>query len=142
MEYKVEASNKKVAVFLESLMPKIISDLGLTNSRRAVLVKVCKDIAEENEGSTQYIDFADCYLVLIKQPKRLTVSSLLATALTLSHEMVHVRQLAKGMLKILPNDARIWCGKKYSKKTKYLDMPWELDAFARQEIILRRAIEI
>jgi len=55
--------------------------------------------------------------------------------------MVHVKQLAKGTLKPLGSGVNIWAGKKYSKKTKYLDMPWELDAFARQEIILRRAIE-
>jgi hypothetical protein len=142
MEYKVEASSKKVVEFLDSLMPKIIAELGLTNSRKAVLIKVSKDITDGMEGSTQYIDFADCYLVAIKPPKRLNASGLLETALTLSHEMVHVRQLAKGILKFLPNQQRMWRGKKYSKNTKYLDMPWELDAFARQEIILRRAIEI
>jgi hypothetical protein len=32
-------------------------------------------------------------------------------------------------------------GRRYTKKTRYLDQPWEQDAFARQEIIVRRAIE-
>jgi hypothetical protein len=80
-------------------------------------------------------------LVLIKPAKRLTKTSLINMATTLAHEMVHVRQLAKGMLKYLPNESKIWMGKRYTKKTKYLDQPWELDAFARQEIILRKAIE-
>jgi hypothetical protein len=62
-------------------------------------------------------------------------------ATTLAHEMVHVKQLAKGQMRFLPNEARIWKGKKYTKKTKYLDMPWELDAFSKQEILLRRAID-
>ena len=61
---------------------------------------------------------------------------------TLAHEMVHVRQLAKGLMKFLPNQARIWKGKRYSNKTHYLDQPWELDAFARQEIVFRKAIEL
>jgi hypothetical protein len=48
--------------------------------------------------------------------------------------------MAKGFLKS-KNGYNYWCGKKYSKRTKYLDMPWEQDAFGRQEIIFRKAIE-
>ena len=141
MEYKVEASSAKVQKFLDAIMPSIIEQVGLTKSRKAVLVKVTDDIQEGMEGATLNMEFADCYLVLIKPTKRVTKISLLNMALTLAHEMVHVRQLAKGIMKFLPNNERVWMGKRYSKKTKYLDMPWELDAFARQEIVLRKAIE-
>jgi len=79
--------------------------------------------------------------VLIKQPRRLTKFSLINMATTLAHEMVHVRQLAKGQLKYLPREAKLWMGRRYTSKTRYLDQPWEQDAFARQEIIVRRAIE-
>jgi len=141
MEFAVEARNAKVQEFLATLMPSVIEQLGLAKSRRAVLVKVTNDNLEGMEGATLYIEMADCYLVLIKPAKRLTKNSLLNMATTLAHEMVHVRQLAKGMLKYLPNESKLWMGKRYTKKTKYLDQPWELDAFARQEIILRKAIE-
>jgi hypothetical protein len=53
--------------------------------------------------------------------------------------MVHVRQMAKGKFKSLPN-GNTWNGKLYTKKTKYLDQPWEQDAFAKQELVFRRAI--
>jgi hypothetical protein len=55
--------------------------------------------------------------------------------------MVHVKQMAKGTLKSTKNGTTIWAGKKYSKKTEYLSMPWEIEAFSRQELILRRAFE-
>jgi len=141
MEYQVEANSTKVQKFLDAIMPSIIEQLGLTNSRKAVLVKVTNDQLDGMEGATLNMEFADCYLVLIKPAQRITKISLLNMALTLAHEMVHVRQLAKGMMKFLPNNERVWMGKRYSKKTKYLDMPWELDAFAKQEIVLRKAIE-
>lgn len=141
MEYLVESSNLKSKKFLNALMPSMIEQLGLANSRRAVLVSITDDIDEGMEGATMNIEVADCYLVLIRQPKRITKTSLLNMAGTLAHEMVHVRQLAKGMMKFGPNQSRIWMGKRYTKKTKYLDQPWELDAFAKQEIILRRAID-
>jgi hypothetical protein len=142
MEYAVEASNKKSKALIESLMPSMIDQLGLSNSRKAVLVKVTNDMLDGMEGATLNMSFADCYLVLIKPVKRATRTGLLNMALTLAHEMVHVRQLAKGQMKFLPKNARLWMGKIYSKKTSYLDQPWELDAFARQEIVFRRAIEL
>jgi len=58
---------------------------------------------------------------------------------TLAHEMVHVRQMAKGILKSVAK-GQIWNGKLFTKKTKYLDQPWEQDAFAKQELVFRRAI--
>jgi 7-keto-8-aminopelargonate synthetase-like enzyme len=141
MEYKVEASNKKVQKYLESLMPKFINELGLTNSRRAVLVKVTGDTQDGMEGSTEYLQWADCYLVLIRPPARQTLASTIQLSTTLAHEMVHVRQMAKGILKVT-NKGTFWRGKKYTKSTPYLHLPWELDAFSRQEIVFRRAIEI
>ena len=142
MEYLVEATTPNVSKFLDSLMPSMIEQLGLTRSRRAVLIKVTDEIEDGMQGATLNIEIADCYLVLIKQPKRITKASLLEMGTTLAHEMVHVRQLAKGQMKFLPNQARIWMGKRYNKRTHYLDQPWELDAFARQEIVFRKAIEL
>jgi hypothetical protein len=142
MEYLVEATTPNVSKFLDSLMPSMIEQLGLTRSRRAVLIKVTDEIEDGMQGATLNIEIADCYLVLIKQPKRITKASLLEMGTTLAHEMVHVRQLAKGQMKFLPNQARIWMGKRYNKRTHYLDQPWELDAFARQEILFRKAIEL
>ena len=140
MEYLVEAANKKIQRYLETLMPKMIEELGLTNSRRAVLVKVTRDTQDAMEGSTQYIEFADCYLVLLRPPARQTLASTIALSTTLAHEMVHVRQMAKGILKVT-NKGTFWKGRKYTKSTPYLHLPWEVQAFGMQEIVFRRAIE-
>lgn len=141
MEYDVDADNPKIKKFLDSLMPSFIEQLGLVNSKRAVLVKVTKDLDDDFQGATMNIEVADCMMVLLKTPKRLTPITMMDMASTLAHEMVHVKQLAKGHMKFLPNEARIWKGKRYSKKTKYLDMPWEIEAFSKQELLLRRAID-
>jgi hypothetical protein len=140
MEHAFEGP-AKAREFLSSLMPSMLDQLALGRSRRALLVKITPDVPDGMEGATMYIDVADCYLVLIKQPRRLTKSSLINMATTLAHEMVHVRQLAKGQLKYLPREAKLWMGRRYTSKTSYLDQPWEQDAFARQEMLMRRAIE-
>jgi hypothetical protein len=135
LETKVEGSrrNKK---FIESMLPSMIKQLGLEKSNKAVLIRVADECQGNNQGLT--IDLSaqtGAYLVVIK-PKR----SLVELGLTLAHEMVHVRQLAKGMLK-QKRSGHTWLGKMYGKKTPYLDMPWEIEAFSKQELILRRAFE-
>jgi len=131
MEYVVEGSPKKVE-FVKAIMPSIIRQLGLTNSRKTVLVRIANEC--EGMGMTVPLHGLDSYVVVVKPMK------LKDLGITLTHEMVHVRQMAKGILKTV-NGVNYWRGKKYTKRTKYLDQPWEQDAFARQEIIFRKAIE-
>ena len=135
MEYKVEGSrrNKK---FVEAILPSMISQLKLENCTKAVVIRIA-DECEDNHGITVDLSqLTGCYMVVIKPTRKLK-----DIGLTLAHEMVHVKQMAKGILKSTKNGTHIWAGKKYSKNTAYLSMPWEIEAFSRQELILRRAIE-
>jgi hypothetical protein len=135
MEFKVEGSrrNKK---FVEAILPSMISQLKLEKCTKAVVVRV-KDECDDNQGITVDLsDITGCYMVVIKPTRKLK-----DMGLTLAHEMVHVKQLAKGVLKNKNNGTNIWAGKQYGKKTAYLDMPWEIEAFSKQELILRRAFE-
>jgi hypothetical protein len=60
---------------------------------------------------------------------------------TLAHELTHVAQFAKGTLQLTPKGKR-WKGKFYGRRVPYLDQPWEIQAFSKQEIVMRRAIEL
>jgi hypothetical protein len=133
MEFKVESKSQVRQKFLSSIMPSMIKQLKLDTCKKAVVVRVANEC--DGMGMTVPLDFIDSYMIIIKP------ASLISMGTTLAHELVHVRQMSRGYLKSDSRGNHIWCGKKYSKKTKYLDMPWELDAFARQEIILRKAIE-
>ena len=135
MEFKVEGSrrNKK---FVEALLPSMFKQLNLENSTKAVVIRIA-DECGDNSGITLDLSQATgCYMVVIKPNRRLK-----EIGITLAHELVHVKQLAKGTLQNKPNGVNIWAGKRYGKKTAYLSMPWEIEAFSRQELILRRAIE-
>jgi uncharacterized protein YjaZ len=132
MDYLVEAHSKQKKQFIEAILPSMIDQLGLTNTRKSLVIRLEKDC--EQMGYTVPVDILDSYVVVIKP-----TMSIKSIGLTLAHEMVHVRQMAKGILKI-KNGVNYWCGKRYSKRTKYLDQPWEQDAFARQELVFRKAI--
>ena len=130
MEFLVEGSAKKVE-FVKAILPSMIRQLGLAKSRKTLLVRVANEC--EGMGMTVPLHGLDSYVIIVKP------MSLKDIGLTLAHEMVHVRQMARGTLKAV-NGVNHWCGKRYTKRTKYLDQPWEQDAFARQEIIFRKAI--
>ena len=114
----------------------MISQLKLEKCTKAVVIRIA-DECEDNQGITVDLSsLTGCYMVVIKPTRKLK-----DIGLTLAHEMVHVKQLAKGVLKNKNNGSHIWAGKTYGKKTAYLNMPWEIEAFSKQELILRRAFE-
>lgn len=133
MEFKVEGTSAKKRKFVEAILPSVIEQLGLTRSRKAVVIRLESDC--DGMGMTIPIDLLDSYMVVIQSKM-----SFKDIGLTLAHEMVHVRQMARGTLKTV-NGTQYWAGRRYTKRTKYLDQPWEQDAFARQEIIFRKAID-
>jgi hypothetical protein len=132
MDFVVEARSQKTKKFFEAILPSMIRQLKLENSRKLLMVKVDRI---DTQGVTIPIDDIDTYLVVVNPASRIT-----DMGLTLAHEMVHVKQMAKGILKSVAK-GQTWGGKLYTKKTKYLDQPWEQDAFAKQELIFRRAID-
>ncbi len=135
MEYVIEARGKRTKKFIETILPSMINQLGLKNSRKVLVIKVSRsDLIDDNDGQTCYIPVADGIVVVIKP------QSFERMGVTLAHEMVHVKQMAKGKLKTV-NGVNWWCGKRYGRRTKYLNKPWEIEAFSKQELIFRRAIE-
>jgi len=62
--------------------------------------------------------------------------------ITIAHEMVHVKQYAKGELKYLFKGGHDkWQGKIIPRKTHYFDKPWEIEAFGRELGLYERYIE-
>jgi len=64
---------------------------------------------------------------------------------TLAHEMVHVKQYARGELQCTTKTSK-WKGKLWRKKSDqmddYYDSPWEIEAFGREEgLYLRYLVE-
>lgn len=134
MEYQVKTRSARIRRFVESIMPSIIDQLGLANSRRYVMIEIGRSAGIGNEGITVPLPELDSYVISIK------LDRLADVGVTLAHEMVHVRQLARGLLR-LHRGRRYWRGKLVSSRVPYLDTPWERDAFACQELIFRKALE-
>ena len=133
MEFYVEGRPKPKA-FVESLLPSMLEQLKLTKNKKLLHIILDPDLDEL--GTTIPLNGLDTYLVALK-PTR----DMLALGATLAHELTHVAQFAKGTLQVVPR-GKLWKGKYYGRRTPYLDQPWEIQAFSKQEIIMRRAIEL
>ena len=133
MEYHIEAG-AKTRRYIESVLPSMLTQLGLNRSRKLLVIKVDQDLAEQ--GTTIPLMGINTMLVVLK-PTRNWIN----LGVTLAHELTHVAQFAKGYLKPVAKGT-IWKGKFYGRNHPYLDQPWEIQAFARQEIVFRRAIEL
>lgn len=121
--------------FIEAMLPSMVRQLGLERCRKALLIRVANGLGGEAGLTVDLSKWTGTYLVVLT-PNR----NLVQLGLSLAHELVHVKQLASGVLKQL-RGGHTWAGKRYSKKTPYLNRPWEINAFSRQELILRRAFE-
>lgn len=65
----------------------------------------------------------------------------------LTHELIHVHQKFKGTLKITPGNKCYWHGIFITSKSiddmtheEYMNLPWEIDAYHRQQSILSEAL--
>jgi len=136
MEYAVEARSKRAKEFLEHMIPEMIDQLGLQRYNKALLVKVERKVDDEgSEGITVPLPGIGAIVVAIKSTRDLA-----KMGSTIAHEMVHVKQIASGKLKA-GSRSIMWNGRKYRPSTPYLNRPWEVEAFQKQELIFRRAIE-
>ena len=133
MQYHIEAG-AKTRRYIESVLPSMLTQLGLNRSRRLLVIKVDPEL--EEMGTTIPLPGIDTFLVVLK-PNRNWVT----LGVTLAHELTHVAQFAKGYLRPTAKGC-VWKGRLYKANHPYLDQPWEIQAFARQEIVFRRAIEL
>lgn len=56
----------------------------------------------------------------------------------LAHEMVHVKQIAKGQLQLDSKQRQTWLGQRVN--AVYHERPWEQEAFARERLLASRAL--
>lgn len=67
----------------------------------------------------------------------------------MAHELVHAEQYHRGDLKLVRDNYKwydVWQGKRYTGGSKsyeeYRELPWEVEAFARQDILARQVSDM
>jgi hypothetical protein len=123
-KFKTEEVRSAVEFFGSALMSKrLLQNISV----RVVFVK-------DEENSTEWEDDN-------LRPREFTIRLFSGmgyqnTFITLAHEMVHVKQFARGELRdyLKSSTLQRWQGKMFdSDKVDYWDLPWEIEAYGREK---------
>lgn len=123
--------NKNRKEFINACINIFMRKLKLQNSRWNLIVLSTKNLKGEQNSSGMVYQGEENTLVMELD------SSLDGDGLidTISHEMIHVKQIATGLLQEKKGKT-YWRGKLVDrKKVKYWDQPWEKNAWMNQAIL-------
>jgi hypothetical protein len=128
----IRKGNKRA--FIHAMIEFYIKHMKLESSQYSLSVMVKAGQLKETGGNgvTAHVgkEIVVCF------DSKLSINQLM---LTVAHEMVHVKQIAKGLLnyQVVGDTEQVkWRGKD-ANDLPYLQRPWELQAFAQQEILVR-----
>ena len=138
MEVAYNIPNKGTRAFVESVVSFFVQELKLQKSKYHLEVFTKRGMADGEGCRGTVTKIGPNFLVMFLDSK-LDVERLV---LTIAHEMVHVKQYARGQIKDITGrkQTRYWMGKKVNKT--YFNQPWELEAFSKERVLANKIFQI
>jgi hypothetical protein len=134
MEFVVDMRNGNRKDMIEGCLRVFIRELKLEKSKTQLFVFSKKDFEKEQGCAGMVYPYAEG-LITMDLDSRMSVEKLIEVV---AHEMVHVKQIAKGQLKYV-GKKMFWKGQRvYPKKMSYYDHPWEIEAWKMQRYLETR----
>jgi hypothetical protein len=133
MNIEILGKKSSVKTAIEHCIRVFIKELKLQNSRYDLIVVTDRGMAkrEGNRGSVFKLGPKTIAMMI---DSALDVEKLIVT---LAHEMVHVKQYAKGQITHGKNvKSKFWMGKLIS--ADYYDTPWEIEAYSKERILANK----
>jgi hypothetical protein len=114
--------------FITALAHLYVQELRLERSRVTVHISTVSGLLKSTGYRGGCVQISD-HEISVAVDSRLDVETM---ATVLAHEMVHVKQYAKGQLKVAGSRFQ-WLGKPFTGS--YYDSPWEIEAFSRERLL-------
>ncbi len=130
MELEIEMRHGHRRQLAEASIKFFIKELGLERSRYCLTVTTDKTLRKEENAFGIVFRIGERDLAMILD-SRMQYKDMVET---IAHEMVHVKQIARGTLNTIIKRGRMyqtWKGKR-ADKIAYHRRPWELEAFRRE----------
>ncbi len=138
MNYVVDMRKSDRKDFIEGIVQLFIRELKLSTSKKELIIFTKKGFEKET-GAAGMVYPYDENIITMDIDSQLTPERLVDV---LSHEMVHVKQLAKGQLKYKGKKI-YWKGNFVNhKKLSYYDHPWEHEAWKNQKLLAGKVWKI
>ena len=138
MIYVVDMRKGDRRDLIEGIIELFIRELKLESSKKELAVFPRKGFEKETGAAGMVYPYSE-NLITMDIDSHLSIDKLVDV---LSHEMVHVKQIAKGQLQYKGKKI-YWKGKYINhKKVSYYDHPWEHEAWKNQKILASRVWKI
>lgn len=140
MKIKVNSKSPAKRTMLFALAKLYAKLLNIENSKFSLVIDTVKDF-RKSAGLNGAVCLIDTRVIALALDSKLNIEQIL---ITLAHEMVHVKQRARGQLKYYTDHKGktvcLWMGKRY--KTEYYDSPWEIEAFSRERVLANKVSQL
>jgi len=137
MNIQLNIRNPGTKEFVGMVVKYFEQDLKLKKSTWTLDVRTKRGMRFETDSRGIVSHVGPKYLVMVLD----SGLDLERLVLTIAHEMVHVKQYARGQIKHkLGQKTRYWMGKKVRKQ--YYEQPWELEAFSKERILANKVFQI
>lgn len=142
MEIIVCTRSKEKALFIQQCAHYFARELKLDRSKYTLIIYTAQNLRknEQSYGKTGLL-YENDRLIGMTVDSRLRQQILIET---IAHEMVHVKQFAKGHLKhVVARNGRLvdmWLGKRV--KSTYWNSPWEREAYRRERELTMKLAEL
>lgn len=136
MEIKVISRSKNTKVIIESVANFFAKELKLQKSNYRLVISTVPNLVKNDSMRGMVFPGEDKQLFM-GLDSRLSMTDLFNT---IAHEMVHVKQHAKGQIKAYTKrNGQVgykWMGK--ACKTDPFNSPWELEAYSKEVILANK----
>ena len=137
MEISILARKSFVKELIQNCLTVYKHELNLQNSKFKLIVFTERGMASR-EGFRGSVFQLGPKVIGMALDTALDQEKLIST---MAHEMVHVKQYAKGQMTHTKNGrVRLWRGKKI--RAEYYDCPWEVEAFGKERVLANKVFKI
>lgn len=134
MEIKVVSRSNVRKVTIDLATKFLRKELKLENSTYVLTIHTMSGL-RKHEGYNGVVAQTGEREITMMVDSRLGEGDLIQC---IAHEMVHVKQIAKGQLTIDKRNNQLWLGQRVN--TVYHERPWEQEAFSRERLLASRAL--
>lgn len=141
MKINIVTRSKAKRELMETLSSIYLDLLNLKNSKFSLTICTVFNLAKTKKANGITTNLGN-RSILLQIDSRMKVYEFVST---LAHEMVHVKQIAKGQVKHYTKrngkTQTLWLGKSYDEKD-YYDKPWEQEAFGREKLLTNKLTQM
>ena len=137
MEIEIAARASITKTVIETCVALFKKELKLENSKYSLVILTDRGMSKRDgcRGSVFQVGLKALGMVID------TAMSIENLIITIAHEMVHVKQYARGQIKHGKNlKSKFWMGQK--NKSQYYDSPWEIEAYSKERVLANKVFKI